>query len=544
MGIVTLSYSDSSGHHSIPLDRESTSIGRSQGQDVMLSDPCVSRQHALILREGDRYTIVDRSSTHGTFVNSVRVGRSVLQFNDVLQMGSLNGPRLRFHLQQNEETGSGSLSSTAGHLITSLSELRLPSDELRPAALEMEKLSWLIRAARQLNQGGAIEDILSAFLHLTLQLTGLERGFVFLREQGEMRLAQSLSSDGKTVEEDSTVSRRAMQKAIESESNFSISDTLADQKASGWSSVMANRIRSIYCIPLRKRASATKPNQLLGLLYLDSQIRLGELTEVDHQLLDTIATEAAALLHNALLAEAESKARQAREELAVAAKIHGGLMSISLPILPYAKLQAKSIPCLAIGGDFYDAVVLEDSVCVAIADVSGKGVSAAIVAATLQGIIHSQLLAGQELPAIASLMNQFLCTRNVGKYATMILLKLFRDGRVEYMNCGHVPPLSILGTEIRRLKESNLIVGLIEGATYASAHYTLRPGERILLATDGLTEAEDPSGQQFGDSGLDTIAHYEDIDSILDHIAKFQAPNPAQDDCTLLEIQYLDKSQA
>jgi phosphoserine phosphatase RsbU/P len=542
MDIVTLSYSDSSGHHSIPLDRESTSIGRSQGQDVMLSDPCVSRQHALILREGDRYTIVDRNSTHGTFVNSVRVGRSVLQFNDVLQMGSLNGPRLRFHLQQNNETGSGSLSSTAGHLISSLSELRLPSDELRPAALEMEKLNWLIRAARQLNQGGAIEDILSAFLHLTLQLTGLERGFVFLREQGEMRLAQSLSSDGKTVEEDSTVSRRAMQKAIESESNFSISDTLADQKASGWSSVMANRIRSIYCIPLRKRASATKPNQLLGLLYLDSQIRLGELTEVDHQLLDTIATEAAALLHNALLAEAESKARQAREELAVAAKIHGGLMSISLPILPYAKLQAKSVPCLAIGGDFYDAVVLEDSVCVAIADVSGKGVSAAIVAATLQGIIHSQLLAGQELPAIASLMNQFLCTRNVGKYATMILLKLFRDGRVEYMNCGHVPPLSILGTEIRRLKESNLIVGLIEGASYTSTHCFLRPGERILLATDGLTEAEDPSGQQFGDSGLDTIAHYEDIDSILNHIAKFQAPNPAQDDCTLLEIQYLDKS--
>jgi sigma-B regulation protein RsbU (phosphoserine phosphatase) len=539
MGIVTLSYSDAGGNHTIHLDRESTSIGRSQGQDVMLSDPCVSRQHALILREGDRYMVVDQNSTHGTFVNSVRVGQSELRFNDVLQMGSLNGPRLRFHLQQNDETLSGSLPSQAGHLISSLSELRLPTDELLPAALEMEKLNWLIRAARELNRGGAIEDILSAFLHLTLQLTGLERGFVFLRQEGEMQLAQGLSADGKIVEEDSTVSRRAMQKAIDSESNFSISDTLADQKASGWSSVMANRIRSIYCIPLRKRTSAKEPSQLLGLLYLDSQIRLGELTEVDHQLLETIATEAAALLHNALLAEAESKARQAREELAVAARIHGGLMSISLPVLPYAKLQAKSVPCLAIGGDFYDAVVLEDCVCVAIADVSGKGVSAAIVAATLQGIIHSQLLAGQSLPAIASLMNQFLCTRNVGKYATMILLKLFADGRVEYMNCGHVHPLSILGTEIRRLEESNLIVGLIEGASYTSAHCVLRPGERILLATDGLTEAEDPSGQQFGDSGLDTIAHYEDINSILNHIAKFQAPNPAQDDCTLLEIQYL-----
>ena len=542
MGMVALSYSDASGHHTIQLASKSTSIGRSQGQDVVLSDPCVSRQHALILREGDCYAVVDQNSTHGTFVNSVRVERSVLRFNDVLQMGSLNGPRLRFHLQQNDETRGGSAPSQGSQLISSLSELHLPTGEVRSAALEMEKLNWLIRAARELNRGGAIEDILSAFLHLTLQLTGLERGFVFLKEEGEMRLAQSLSADGKIVEEDSTVSRRAMQKAIESESNFSISDTLADQKASGWSSVMANRIRSIYCIPLRKRVSATEPDQLLGLLYLDSQVRLGELTEVDHQLLETIAREAAALLHNALLGEADAKARQAREELAVAARIHGGLMSISLPVLPYAKLQAKSVPCLAIGGDFYDAVVLEDCVCVAIADVSGKGVSAAIVAATLQGIIHSQLLAGQELPAIASLVNQFLCTRNVGKYATMILLKLFGDGRVEYMNCGHVQPLSILGTEIRRLRESNLIVGLIEGASYTSAHCVLRPGERILLATDGLTEAEDPSGRQFGDAGLNTIAHYEDVDSILDHIAKFQAPNPAQDDCTLLSIQYLERA--
>jgi sigma-B regulation protein RsbU (phosphoserine phosphatase) len=538
MGMATLSYSDANGHHSIDLDRDSTSIGRSPGQDVVLSDSCVSRQHALIVREGDSYTVVDQNSTHGTFLNSVRVGRSVLQFENVLQMGSIHGPRLRFHLVQSDETASDVAQSSVTSLLSSLSELRVPAGELRPAALEMEKLNWLLRAARQLNEGGAIEDILSAFLHLTLQLTGLERGFVFLREEGEMRLAHGIGADGKMVEEDSTVSRRAMQKAIKSESKFTISDTLADKNAAGWSSVMANRIRSIYCIPLRKRVSAKESSQLLGLLYLDSQITLGEFAEVDHQLLDTIATEAAALLHNALLAEAESKARQAREELAIAAKIHSSLMSISLPKVPYAVLQAKSVPCLAIGGDFYDAVALADCVCVAIADVSGKGVPAAIVAATLQGIIHSQLLAGQNLPEVASLINQFLCTRNVGKYATMILVKLFPDGRVEYMNCGHIQPLSILDSKIRRLEESNLIVGLIDGASYTSARCVLQPGERLLLVTDGITEAEDNAGRQFGDSGLGIVAHC-DIDLILDRVAKFQAPNPAQDDCTLLEIRYL-----
>ena len=127
-----------------------------------------------------------------------------------------------------------------------------------------------------LTEGNAIEDILSAFLHLTLQLTGLERGFVFLQEESGMRLARGLSADGKILEEDSTVSLRAIHRAIEGESKFTISDTSADDKASGWSSVMVNKIRSIYCIPLRKRVSAIEPNQLLGLLYLDSHLGKNE----------------------------------------------------------------------------------------------------------------------------------------------------------------------------------------------------------------------------------------------------------------------------
>lgn len=538
MRTITLSYSDADGPHSVDLDRDSTSIGRSPTQDVVLSDPCVSRQHAVIVREGDTCTVIDKTSTHGTFLNGVRVGRAVLKPGDVLQMGSLLGPQLRLHLNQGDHTTSTLLQSAANDLLSSLSELRLPTGEVRPAAREMEKLNWLLRAARQLNEGGAIEDILSAFLHLTLQLTGLERGFVFLQAEGEMRLAQGLNANGQILEEDSTVSRRAIHKALESESRFVISDTLADENASGWSSVMANRIRSICCIPLRKRASATEPNRLLGLLYLDSQIGRKDLTKVDHQLLDTIAAEAATLLHNALLAEAEHDARQAREELAVAANIHRDLMSMTLPSLPYAEIQAKSVPCLAIGGDFYDAVALEDCVCIVVADVSGKGVSAAIVAATLQGIIHAQFLARQSLPEIAKVVNHFLCDRDVGKYATMVLLKLFPDGRVEYANCGHVQPLAIQGPRIVRLEEGNLIVGLIGRASYTTAHFTLQPGEWLLLASDGVTEAEDSAGNQFGDSGLDEVAHYEDINAIIDRVNNFQAPNPAQDDCTLMKIRY------
>jgi sigma-B regulation protein RsbU (phosphoserine phosphatase) len=510
----TLIYSDPDGQHTVVLDRPSTSIGRSPGQDVVLRDPATSRQHAVILRDGETFTVVDQNSTHGTFLNGVRVQRAVLAPEDVLQLGSLKGPKLQFHLQRSDDSTTTSYQLPVNDILASLREFQIPPGELRTAAREMEQLNWLLRAARQLNEGGAIEDILGVLLKLTIQLTSVERGFVFLSENGEMRFAQGLGAHGKIVEEDSTISRRAMQKAIDSELKFSVSDTLTDDRASQWSSVVANNIRSIYCIPLRTRGSANESARLLGLLYLDSQIGPGFLTQVDHQLLDTIATEAAALLHNALLAEAEQKSRLVREELAFAARIHKGLMANTLPVVPYAVLQARSIPCLAIGGDFYDAIALDDSVCVTLVDVSGKGVPAAIVAATLQGIIHAQLLAGQSLPQIASMVNRFLCTRNVGKYATMVMVRLYPDGRCEYMNCGHIQPLSIFAGEIRRLEEGNLIVGLVEGATYTSTFETLRPGERILLATDGITEAESSTGELFGDSGLSEVAHH-----IIEHRA-------------------------
>ncbi|MGD0629650.1 MAG: SpoIIE family protein phosphatase [Terracidiphilus sp.] len=539
MAVSALSYSDSDGPHTVVLDRVSTSIGRSPAQDVVLREPAVSRRHAVIERDGDNYTVVDQKSTHGTFLNGVRVERAELKPGDQLQMGSLHGPKLRFHSPRADQAPVSAGHSTFGDLISSMEGFRLPADQDHPATREIEQLNWLLRAARQLNEGGAIEDILGVLLQLTLQLTGVERGFVFLFEDGEMRFAQGLGPEGKIAREDSTISHRAMQRAIDSEMKFSVSDTLSDQRTSEWSSVMANKIRSIYCIPLRKRITPNEPVHLIGLLYLDSQIRPGSLSEVDHQLLDTIATEASALLHNALLAEAESKARQAREELAIAARIHSSLMSAALPALPYAELQAKTIPCLAIGGDFYDVVVLDDCVCVTVVDVSGKGVSAAIVAATLQGILHAQLLAGQSFEEIAVMVNQFLCARNVGKYATMIALRLFPDGRIEYLNCGHILPVSIMGAGVRLLEAGNLIVGLIAGASYSSAFDRLQPGERLLLATDGITEAENKDGELFGYDGLSDAAHrHREIDAILDRVGKFHAPQPAQDDCTLVEVRY------
>jgi sigma-B regulation protein RsbU (phosphoserine phosphatase) len=352
-----------------------------------------------------------------------------------------------------------------------------------------------------------------------------------------MVLRRGRDKAGAAIEDDSTISRRAVREAVTSGAPFSISDTFADDLAAEWSSLKEHRIRSIYCIPLRGRGEGG----LLGLLYLDSQVGPGGLTVVDRQLLEMIATEATALLHNALLAEQEYTARQAREELAVAARIHSGLMATALPRVAYAEIEARSLPCLAIGGDFYDVVALDEAVGITIADVSGKGVSAAIVAATLQGIIHAEMLSGHGLVEIAGLVNRFLCGRSVGKYATMVMLKIHADGRVEYVNCGHVQPVTVYGNEVRRLEAGNLVVGLIEGAGYEAAEIYLRAGERLLLATDGVTEAEDAEGRLFGDCLDEVLGVTRDLDELLGRVVAFQETAGAggfQDDCTLLEVRY------
>ena len=151
MPASSLSYSDSDGQHTIVLDRASTSIGRSPGQDVVLHEPAVSRRHAVIERDEDSYAVLDQKSTHGTFLNGVRVDRAVLAPGDVLQMGSLHGPKLRFHTAKADLTALGTGQSTFGNLLSSMESFRIPAGEAHSETREIEQLNWLLRAARQLN---------------------------------------------------------------------------------------------------------------------------------------------------------------------------------------------------------------------------------------------------------------------------------------------------------------------------------------------------------------------------------------------------------
>jgi phosphoserine phosphatase RsbU/P len=252
-----------------------------------------------------------------------------------------------------------------------------------------------------------------------------------------------------------------------------------------------------------------------------------------------VATEAASLIENARLVQAEEESRRYQQELAIAASIQQSLMAVTIPDVSFAKLHPINISCKAIGGDFYDAVNTADGLAIVLADVAGKGVSAAILASTLQGMINSQLTAGMPLPEIVASANRFFTSKRIGeKYATVVIARLRHDGELEYVNCGHIPPLLICNNEVIRPAHGNLPVGLLADTTYESDHYSLHPGDRLVLVTDGVTEAENATGDFFDNERLEAAAKQGGMQEIFNAVSEFCGSTPLNDDCTIVELVF------
>jgi serine phosphatase RsbU (regulator of sigma subunit) len=213
-------------------------------------------------------------------------------------------------------------------------------------------------------------------------------------------------------------------------------------------------------------------------------------------------------------------------------------MEVVIPEVHYARLRARTLPCEQIGGDFYDAVMADGNLCLVLADICGKGVSAAILASILQGMIYSQLVAHVPLADIASAVNRFLCAKNLGeKYATCNVVKVTPNGECEFLNCGHVPAVRVADGKILRPSEGNLPLGLLPTAEFQTYSFVLKPGDRIVLVSDGVNEAQNRESEFFGDERLEaTVLAGQDLFAA---VSDFAQGAPPSDDCTTVEIEFV-----
>ncbi len=520
----------------IVLDHTPFTVGRKVDKDLVIADPRVSRDHASIVSENGKFYVADQGSKHGTFVNGIRVERKELEPNDRLEFGIRDSVYGIFHPHQNT-------SNTAREFLSQVSGIGL-----NPETTDLERLTLYLEAARKLNTTGVLDEILVILLDATLKLTWAERAYVFLKnEAGDLRLAAGRNAKGETLLDDKTMSRSILEDALKNSESV-ITDTSKDLDLSGRQSIVAFDLRTVICIPLRKpqvqttRAATTPLNagEVMGALYCDSRFASRDISKVNRDILRVMATEAASLIENARLVQAEEEARRYQQELSIAASIQQRLMAWTIPEVPYAKLDGNNMACKEIGGDFCDAVVTNEGLAFVLADVSGKGVSAALLASTLQGMIYTQLTAGMGLVDIVSAVNRFFTHKHIGeKYATLVIARIRSDGELEYVNCGHVPPLVVCGKEVIRPSHGNVPVGLLSDASYESDRISLHAGDRFVLVTDGVTEAENATGEFFDNERLEAVAiKGVGWKGIFAAVTDFCAGTPLSDDCTVVELVY------
>jgi len=521
----------------INVDHTPFTVGRKADKDLVIADPRVSRDHALIVSENGQFSLVDQGSKHGTFVNGERVDRRILARNDRVEFGVRDVAYIIFNPQHES-------SNSAREFLSQISRVHI-SDE----TTDLEKLVLFLEAARKLNTIGVLDEILMTLLDVTLKLTRAERAYVFMKnEEGKLRLAAGRNSAGEALLDDKTISHSILEDALKSNSEFVLTDTSRSLDLTGRKSIVAYDLRTVICVPLRKPqvqtsrdtdALALAASEAMGALYVDSRFASRDISGVSNDILHAIATEAASLIENARLVQAEEASRRYQQELSIAASIQQRLMAVTIPEVPFARLEGRNLSCKEIGGDFFDAVNTDEGLTIVLADVSGKGVSAALLASTLQGMIYSQLSAGMSLVDVVSAVNRFFTHKHIGeKYATLILARVRSNGELEYVNCGHILPLLVSNHEIERPSHGNVPVGLLPDAQYESARCQLKTGDRLILVTDGVTEAENAKGDFFEDHRLEAAAKNGSLSDIFSAISSFCAGAPLNDDCTVVELLY------
>jgi serine phosphatase RsbU (regulator of sigma subunit) len=281
---------------------------------------------------------------------------------------------------------------------------------------------------------------------------------------------------------------------------------------------------------------------------MDSHIPSSAFTDMDRDVLRTLAREAATVIENArLFASARAKARL-DHEIEIASGIQKTLLPKSLPSLPDLQVVASTLSCHSVGGDCFDVIQLSGGRHgFFVGDVSGKGISAALLATLLQGVFFTTAAMDISLPGVFSRVNQYLCERSgEDRYATVFYGILDKMGRFEYVNAGHVPPIvKRKSGELEGLGSANFPVGMFPEAEYQSARVTLDPGEYLVIYTDGVSEAANPRNELFEEVRLRKIMESytgDSVDGLAESIKEgmraFTEGAPQSDDITILVVQY------
>jgi sigma-B regulation protein RsbU (phosphoserine phosphatase) len=507
---------DAAGRRAITVEASPFSIGRSSDNQLQLTDAQVSRRHAELVRETQGWRIRDCGSRFGTFVNDARVEETALTLGDRIRLGQ--------------------------------TEIRLePADtsSASSAAFDFRQVNALLAGLRALGSGKVLDEVLAIVLDSALEVTGAERGFIILADAGG-KLSQRLArARGGVTLVTAQISQRIPDEVFATGTDRIVTDLLDGAHAPHHAGTVALGIRHVLCTPLNvvQYRGAGSDVRRIGVLYLDSRER-GYLQQAGA--LHALAAEAAVVIENARLYQEVVEKERVAQELRIAAEMQQSLLPPAYHLAPQAELAAVTTPCRAVGGDLFDYVLRPNGeLTFAVADVAGKGTSAALLTAVVQGLFAAEAEALDGPAVVVTRVNNALCRRAIAsRFVTAFFGQLGPGGDLQYCNAGHNPPFLVTKTGVKRLEAGGTVMGLFDHGQYDTGREHVDPGDTLLLFSDGVTEAENPAGEELGDDRLAAWlgratgqSATETVDTIQRELSTFCGTAAARDDVTLMVLK-------
>jgi phosphoserine phosphatase RsbU/P len=496
------------GGEAIPygLDGDVTVMGRAPECQIQLDSNMVSRRHAQVVREGNSFYLEDLGSGNGTFLNGKRIAeRTPLKADDRLKLGPI---LLRF------ETGAGSRKrvtepDTMFHIEISGDETATIVESAETTGgfggLEVQpeaKLRAVIEITRSLAGTVDLQAIVPLILDTLFSIfPQADRGCILLKEAESGQMVP-VAQKHRRAEADETVklSRTILNKVLKERAGILSADATSDSRFEAAASISSLTIRSMMCVPLLQL-----DGEPMGVINLDTQNVLSRFTKDDLNLLLAVAGQAALSYESARLLTSHMEKLKQDSEIAIAKNVQQALLPKSLPTVAGYDFFASYDTALAVGGDYYDAILLENGkICLSFGDVAGKGVPASLVMSRISSVVQSTLRYVDDPGEAVEAINNHMCASAVeGRFVTYILAIVdTHSHEMRLVIAGHMSPMVRKpdGTIEEFDEESvGIPIGVLEDYPFDVLSRTIQPGETVLFYTDGVSEAMNPAGDLYGE---------------------------------------------
>jgi serine phosphatase RsbU (regulator of sigma subunit) len=531
------------------VSRLRTTIGRSARSDVCIPDAFASRLHAEIRQEGDAFWLQDLGSANGTRYNGqivskpiplitggeIQIGETVIIFESDSQQKTRNATLIADHTEALDPSKTIAFSR------------KNPTAEFLESqySTRTELLGLISKVGIALLSSKGLEDTLNQVASLVFDAVPAERCVIMLRDEkveGGMKIAAArLRGKDETIEE-VRISRTVMDEVLRNGKSVLTSDAQHDPRYASQTMALLG-IRSVLAVPL-----SVSENEVFGLVYADSPTYETTFTEEHLNILTTLASVASIRVENATLLEERFERERMERELELATEIQQRFQPSAPPLMDGYEFQGISFSCYEIGGDYYDFIERYDGkMLIALGDVSGKGTAAALLMSSLHAAIHAQVAAKSSLAETVTSVNRYLAHNTpTNRFVTLFIAELDpSSGILKYINAGHNPPLiGRADRKIEQLQSGGFPLGIMPMAEYETGETILEHGEAIVIYSDGVSEAANLKGDEFGMERLAEVVSKNLKssasglrDKVESALSTFTQTAPAGDDITLVIVK-------